>query len=79
MILAEDELAIGADHAGIIVLADNGDGPAPGTPLAEVLPIATRCSSSRPSTTGPTRSASTASRARSMPPPARRWRAAVGG
>ncbi len=38
MILAEDELAIGTDHAGIIVL---DDGPAPGTPLAEVLPIAT--------------------------------------
>jgi phenylalanyl-tRNA synthetase beta chain len=38
MILAEDELGIGTEHAGIIVLAD---GPAPGTPLAEVLPIAT--------------------------------------
>jgi len=39
MILAEDELAIGTEHAGIIVLADGG--PAPGTPLASVLPIAT--------------------------------------
>jgi phenylalanyl-tRNA synthetase beta chain len=38
MILAEDELAIGTEHAGIMVL---GDGPAPGTPLLEVLPIAT--------------------------------------
>ena len=38
MILAEDEVAIGADHAGIMVLAD---GPAPGTPLIEVLPIQT--------------------------------------
>ena len=39
MILAEDELAIGTDHAGIIVMEQ--DGFAPGTPLAEVLPIAT--------------------------------------
>jgi len=38
MILAEDELAIGSDHAGIMVL---GEGLKPGTPLAEVLPIAT--------------------------------------
>jgi phenylalanyl-tRNA synthetase beta chain len=38
MILAEDELGIGTDHAGIIVL---DDGHAPGTPLTEVLPIAT--------------------------------------
>jgi phenylalanyl-tRNA synthetase beta chain len=36
MILAEDEVGIGADHAGIMVL----DGEAgPGAPLAEVLPI----------------------------------------
>jgi phenylalanyl-tRNA synthetase beta chain len=39
MILAEDELAIGTEHAGILVLTD--DGPAPGTPLTAVLPIAT--------------------------------------
>ena len=39
MILAEDELAIGTDHAGIIVLED--DGLTPGTPLTEVLPIST--------------------------------------
>jgi phenylalanyl-tRNA synthetase beta chain len=38
MILSERELEIGADHDGIMVLP--GD-PAPGTPLAEVLPIAT--------------------------------------
>jgi phenylalanyl-tRNA synthetase beta chain len=38
MILAEDELGIGTDHAGIIVL---DDGHAPGTPLTTVLPIAT--------------------------------------
>jgi phenylalanyl-tRNA synthetase beta chain len=38
MILAEDELAIGTGHAGIMVLDDAL--PA-GTPLAEVLPIST--------------------------------------
>lgn len=38
MILAEDELAIGTDHDGIMVLS--GD-LSPGTPLADVLPIAT--------------------------------------
>jgi phenylalanyl-tRNA synthetase beta chain len=37
MILAEDELGIGEDHAGIIVL--NGEGE-PGQALADVLPIA---------------------------------------
>jgi phenylalanyl-tRNA synthetase beta chain len=39
MILAEDELGIGTDRTGILVL--DGDGVAPGTPLVEVLPIAT--------------------------------------
>jgi phenylalanyl-tRNA synthetase beta chain len=38
MILAEDELGIGTDHAGIIEL---DEGLVPGTPLAEALPIAT--------------------------------------
>src|SRR5918911_923195 len=38
MILAEDEVAIGTDHDGIMVLPDD---LVPGTPLAEVLPIAT--------------------------------------
>ncbi|MGA2011905.1 MAG: phenylalanine--tRNA ligase subunit beta [Solirubrobacteraceae bacterium] len=38
MILAEDEVAIGGEHNGIMVLADD---LAPGTPLAQVLPIAT--------------------------------------
>ena len=38
MILAEDELAIGHDHAGIMVLPDGVD---PGTPLADVLPVGT--------------------------------------
>jgi phenylalanyl-tRNA synthetase beta chain len=36
MILAEDELDLGADHSGIIVLPD---GLAPGTPLIDVLPV----------------------------------------
>jgi phenylalanyl-tRNA synthetase beta chain len=36
MILAEDELSIGSDHEGIMVL---DDALAPGTPLATVLPI----------------------------------------
>ena len=38
MILAEDEVAIGTDHAGIMVLPE---GPPPGSPLAAVLPIQT--------------------------------------
>ncbi|MDQ3723857.1 MAG: phenylalanine--tRNA ligase subunit beta, partial [Actinomycetota bacterium] len=38
MILAEDELGIGMDHAGTMVLAD---GLVPGTPLEGVLPLAT--------------------------------------
>jgi phenylalanyl-tRNA synthetase beta chain len=37
MILAEDEVGVGEDHGGIMVLAD---GPAPGTPLIEQLQIA---------------------------------------
>ncbi len=40
MILAEDELAIGTDHDGIIVLDGEGE-LTPGAPLAAVLPIAT--------------------------------------
>src|SRR4051794_27380851 len=36
MILAEDEVALGDDHAGIMVLPD---GYEPGTPLADVLPL----------------------------------------
>jgi phenylalanyl-tRNA synthetase beta chain len=39
MILAEDEVAIGTEHAGIMVLEP--DGLHPGTPLEQVLPIAT--------------------------------------
>jgi phenylalanyl-tRNA synthetase beta chain len=38
MILAEDELGIGTDHEGIIEL---DEGLVPGTPLTDVLPIAT--------------------------------------
>jgi phenylalanyl-tRNA synthetase beta chain len=40
MILAEDELELGSDHDGIMVLATGDGAPAPGTPLADVLPIA---------------------------------------
>jgi phenylalanyl-tRNA synthetase beta chain len=36
MILAEDEVELGPDHAGIMVL---DEGPEPGTPLADVLPL----------------------------------------
>ncbi|HEY6029969.1 MAG TPA: phenylalanine--tRNA ligase subunit beta, partial [Gaiellaceae bacterium] len=36
MILAEDEVALGEDHAGIMLLPD---GLAPGTPLADALPL----------------------------------------
>jgi phenylalanyl-tRNA synthetase beta chain len=36
MILAEDEIELGTDHTGIIVLAD---GPEPGSPLADALPL----------------------------------------
>jgi phenylalanyl-tRNA synthetase beta chain len=43
MILAEDELAIGTEHAGILVLDGDGhrDRLEPGTALQEVLPLAT--------------------------------------
>ncbi len=43
MILAEDELAIGSDHDGIMVLQELVPGAelAPGTPLEGVLPLAT--------------------------------------
>jgi phenylalanyl-tRNA synthetase beta chain len=37
MILSERELELGVDHSGILVL---DDGPEPGTPLADVLPLA---------------------------------------
>ena len=36
MILSEQELELGTDHTGIIVL---DEGPEPGTPLADVLPL----------------------------------------
>jgi phenylalanyl-tRNA synthetase beta chain len=36
MILAEDEVGLGDDHGGIMLLPD---GPEPGTPLVDVLPI----------------------------------------
>src|SRR5207237_1802206 len=37
MILAEDEVGLGADHSGIMVLPDEWE---PGTPLADALPLA---------------------------------------
>src|SRR2546421_1470362 len=37
MILAEDEVALGTDHSGIMVLPDEWE---PGTPLADALPLA---------------------------------------
>jgi phenylalanyl-tRNA synthetase beta chain len=36
MILAEDEIGLGADHSGIMLLPDEHE---PGTPLADVLPL----------------------------------------
>src|SRR5438876_4658583 len=36
MILAEDEVALGSDHAGIMLLSDEWE---PGTPLADALPL----------------------------------------
>jgi phenylalanyl-tRNA synthetase beta chain len=36
MILSEEELALGGDHSGILVLTD---APPPGTPLSEVFPL----------------------------------------
>ena len=39
MILAEDEIGLGADHSGIMLLAD---GLEPGTPLADVIPLVDR-------------------------------------
>ncbi|MDP9491122.1 MAG: phenylalanine--tRNA ligase subunit beta, partial [Actinomycetota bacterium] len=36
MILSEKELDLGSDHSGILVL---DEGPEPGTPLAEILPL----------------------------------------
>ncbi len=52
MILAEDELAIGTDHAGILVLEQ--DGLEPGTPLrARCCRSRPRCSSWRSPRTGP--------------------------
>jgi phenylalanyl-tRNA synthetase beta chain len=40
MILSESEMELGQDAAGIAVLDVEADGPAPGAPLAEVVPIA---------------------------------------
>ena len=72
MILAEDELGIGTDHDGIMVLDDAlAAGHAAGRRAADRHRRARARDHAR---TGPTACASTASRARSTPPPARRWR-----
>ena len=62
MILAEDEVELGTDHSGIMVLPETE----PGTPLGDVAPArrGRARSSSRPAT-APTCSRSTGSRARS--------------
>ena len=71
MILAEDELAIGTEHAGIMVLDE--DGLEPGTAARARAPDLDRRARARGhARTAPTASASTASRARSTPRPARR-------
>ena len=72
MILAEDELAIGTEHAGIMVL--DGRARAGHAARRACCRSPPTCSSSRSRRTGPTASASTASRARSTPRPARRSR-----
>jgi len=77
MILAEDEVAIGTEHAGIMVL--DADGLLPGTPLEQVLPIATdvlelEITSNRPDCLGVygvAREAHAATGAPLQPPP---WR-----
>ena len=71
MILAEDELAIGTEHAGIMVL-DAGRAEAGDAARATSSRSRPTCSCSRSRRTAPTASGSTASRARSTPRPARR-------
>ncbi len=74
MILATDEIALGGEHEGIMVL---DDGPAPGTPLGEVLPLGTdvlefEITSNRPdclSVYGIAREAHAATGAPLAPPP----------
>ena len=72
MILAEDELAIGTEHAGIMVLDDELE---PGHAAGRRAPDRHRRARARGHAQPPRLpGASTASRARSTPPPARRWR-----
>ena len=70
MILAEDEVAIGTDHDGIMVLDATGSSRARRSRTCCRSPPTCSCSRSR--RTGPTASRSTASRARSTPRLARR-------
>ena len=50
MILAEDEVGLGADHDGIMLLPD---GLEPGTPLGDVLPLADRVLDATPTMNRP--------------------------
>ena len=63
MILAEDEVDLGADHTGIMLLPDEAE-PGHAARRRAAARATTSCSSSRPAT-GPTCCRSTASRARS--------------
>jgi len=71
MILAADELALGGDHSGILVL---DEGPAPGTPLATVLRSHRRARARGHAEPPGTAFPSTASPARCTQRPARSWR-----
>ena len=72
MILAEDEVAIGTEHDGIMVLEPTGSRPGRRSRTSSRSPPTCSCSRSR--RTGPTASRSTGSRARSTPRPARHSR-----
>ncbi len=50
MILAEDEIGLGADHDGIMLLPD---GLEPGTPLADVLPVTDQVLDTKPTMNRP--------------------------
>ena len=78
MIPVQSELEIGAGGEGILGSTNSQlDAElAPGTPLEQVLPIATEVLELEIPPTAPTASACTASRVSCTPRPARRWRGA---